>query len=127
MTTFAEAITTNPPRLVVLFQEGVDGREQFQWGVVGNIPILTLIGAISRIQGELAFRAAEPCDKTAFVLAWDAEDKTTSWFVHPSIPTDPLVGMLETIKEALVVSRLGQCAAAQRVQVLGPDGNPMRG
>jgi len=79
---FAEVMTTNPPRLVVLFRRGEDGSEEFQWGVVGTVPVLTLIGAIVRVQAELAFRSPEPCEPSALVIAWDAESRKVQWFVH---------------------------------------------
>ncbi len=129
MSNFAEVMSTNPPRLVVQFQRGRDGGEQFQWGVVGAIPILTLIGYIGRVQADLVVDAWIPeCDTSppSLVVAWDARDRTLSHYVHPDVPTDPLGGMLETIKQMLVDSRLAQFAAAQRTQILGPDGQPMR-
>jgi hypothetical protein len=120
---FAETMATNPPRMVVLFQRGHDGSEQFQWGVVGSIPILTLIGAIAQAQADLLGGDWMPeCDKPALVITWVATDRTTYRFIHPDIPAEPLVGMLETIKSMLVASRMAQHAGANRI--LGPDGKP---
>lgn len=129
-TNFAEAMANNPPRLVVMFRHGEDGSEQFQWGVVGSIPVLTLIGAITRVQAELPL--LEPGDlrrdtrESALVMAWDPATRIIDWFVHPDIPVDPLVGILETLKSALVDSRLAQQAAAQRTSIVGPDGKPIK-
>ena len=47
MTAFAEVMAANPPRLVVLYQQAPDGGERFQWGVVGQIPLLSMVGAMS--------------------------------------------------------------------------------
>jgi hypothetical protein len=118
-------ITSDTPRLVVLYRIGEDGNEQFQWGVVGSIPLLSLIGAIVRAQNELQFR--EPlCDEPAFVIVWDNEKRIAYWKVNKDIPIEPLLGMLETIKATLVASRIGQQQAAQQTQILGPNGTPMR-
>jgi hypothetical protein len=118
-----EIIRANPttPRMVILYRNK-GGTDRFQWGLLGDLPVLTLVGYITRVQADLQFRSPEPCDAMGMVVL------TGPWryFVNPGIPVDPLVGMLETIKAALVGSRVGQSAAAQRVQVLGPDGTPMR-
>ena len=127
---FAECMATNPPRLVVLFQRGPGGEEQFQWGVVGSIPILSLVGNIAAVQAALIGMEWIPeCthDVPALVLAWDEGSRGMNHFVHDDIPNLPLVGMLETIKIALVGSRMGQHVVAQQVAILGPDGRPMRG
>lgn len=130
--TFADVVRTNPPRLVVMCQISEDRTKQrFQWGLVGSVPILNLIGGIIRAQAELPL--IEPaddrhsCPEPAFVLAWDDTARKLNLFVSPDVPVDPLVGMLETIKTALVMSRYAQQAASHRVQVLGPDGTPMQG
>ncbi len=129
MSGFTEAMATNPPRLVVLFQRAPNGDERFQWGVVGNIPILSLIAALTRVQADLiACDWIPECDGEvpAMVVAWDAQDRTISYYLHPDIPHDPLIGMMETIKHALVNSKLAQPHQSQRVQLLGSDGQPMR-
>lgn len=131
MNTFAEIMASNPPRLVVLFRRGGDGGEQFQWGIVGSIPILTLIGHIHLAQTALVqeegFMTPDP-NACAFILTWDAERRGMHHFLHPDIPEVPLAGMLETIKSALVMSRMGQMMAAQQTRspaILGPNGVPI--
>jgi hypothetical protein len=129
MMNFTEIMSKNLPRLVVLFQLDEDGADRFQWGIVGDIPILTLIGRLVTSQSRLSNGAWLPkCDtpQPAFVIAWDEETRVMSHFIHKDIPTEPLVGMLETIKAMLVDSRLAQHAAAQRVQLLGPNGEAVR-
>ena len=114
MSDFAEIMQTNPPRMVVLWRRAPDGTDQFQWGVVGNIPLLSLIGAIIQIQSDMANQLVEfgrECPGQAFVLAWDKEN--FNWWVSRSIPMYPLVG-----------SRQGQRKVAEKV-ILGPDGNPI--
>ncbi len=127
MSTFSETVKQDTPRVVVLFRRAPDGGEQFQWGVIGSIPVLTLIGYITRIQAELAFRSPEPCDQSALVIAYDRDIGKMCYFVHPDIPIDSMVGMLETIKGALVDSQVVQRQAAQQVQIIDPTGRPLRG
>lgn len=131
MSTFENSVKDDTPRLVVMFRRGPDGGEQFQWGVVGAMPILTLIGYIARIQSDLVNELAEErnsCPHLALVVARTEGEvmplRTWDWWVHPDIPVDPLVGMLDTIKAALIDSRTAQQALAQRTQLLGPDGKP---
>lgn len=113
-------------RLVVMFfRRGPDGGEQFQWGIVGALPILTLIGYITRVEFNMVNQLAEQrndCPEMALVIAWDGQ--VFDWWIHREIPVDPMVGMLETIKIALVGSATAQRALAQRTQLLGPDGKP---
>ena len=126
MSNFSEVMIGNPPRFVVLFQRGHDGSEEFRWGVLGNIPILTLIGYLVHVQADIVNDEWMPeCDEPALVITWHEEDHSLRHFLHPDIPRDPLVGMLETIKGLLVNSRLAQHAAAQQTRLLGPDGQPM--
>ena len=128
--TFAEAMSGDPSRLVVQFQRGSDGSEQYQWGAVGVIPVLSLIGQVARVQAELPL--LEPgderhtCPQPALVILSGVNG--FEWFVHPEIPVDSLCGMLEMIKAMLVNSRLAQ-QTQQRVDkpaILGVDGKPMR-
>ena len=121
-------ITQDTPRLVVTFQHDVHGNEQFSWGVVGKAPMMTLIGFIVRVQAELAFRAPLPCPEKALVIVWDALDKKFSWFCHPDIPVDSLVGMLEITKTLLVGGQISQQQPPQQPQkmsLFGPDGQPI--
>ena len=129
MSNFSETVKQDTPRLVVQFGYAPDGSESFQWGIVGDIPILSLIGNINRLQMQLL--ATEwipefdlPGQPPALVMAWDAERKLMSSYLHRDIPIDPMCGMLETIKAALVMSRLGQKAVSHRSAILGPDGRP---
>jgi len=119
MSKFAEIMKSSPPRLVVKYQR--NGGDRFEWGMVGELPVLTLIGAVTRIQSELPFRAVEECDESAFVIAWDGNKMV--YFIHPDIPIDPLIGMLDMIKTSLIGSRMAQ--SLPQVQVLGPHGKPI--
>lgn len=143
MRKFEDAVREETPRLVLLYnRDPKTGQDQFQWGIVGQIPLLSLLGGIARVQSELFFRAAAPCPVSAFVLAWDAEKRAFDWFVGsfpmPSkgydgedttvetpIPLEPVCGMLETIKGAIVTGLAARRFSNQQL-VLGPDGNPMR-
>ena len=129
MITKFENIEQDTPRLVVMFKREGD-KEMFQWGMVGALPILTTIGCIVRVQAELSVKESyehkgHNTPESALVIAWDGEENEFEWFVHPDIPVDSLVGMLETIKVTLTGSYMARQAAAQQL-LLGPDGRPMR-
>jgi hypothetical protein len=138
MSRFSEITATNPPRLVVKFERGPSGEEVFNWGVAGDIPILSLLGHISQVQVELASGAWMPdCSgdphsldgqdqPPVLVIVWDGKDRSLEHFVNPDIPRDPLSGMLELIKSVLVASRLLTSQPTSRRSLLGPDGTPMR-
>lgn len=126
MSKFSEAMATNPSRLVVLFRHDECGQEQFTWGIVGTLPTITLIGYLTRVQAGLAHRWAEPrqdCDQSALVVAWT--DGKFSWFVHPDIPVDSLVGMLDLIKAYLVDSKLAEQASAAQTGLVDKNGKPI--
>ena len=120
-------LAQDTPRLVIMFRQDGDN-EMFQWGIVGKVPVLTFVGVITRVQTELPL--IEPgdvrhdCPESALVIAWGGGHKF-SWFVHPSIPVDSLVGMMEMVKATLVDTHIARSAAAQQV-ILGPDGQPAR-
>lgn len=129
--TFEEAMATNPARLVILHRVN-GGADQFQWGIVGEVSVLTIIGAIACAQARLMtgdFMVKE-CPEQAFVIAVTA-DGQIHYFVSHKIPVEALIGMLETIKAAMVGSRLAQHAASQQMvqaktPILGPDGAPIK-
>ena len=122
MSKYRETVNANTPHLVVSF-ELVGENELFRWGMVGNLPILILVGYIIRVQAELAFRQPEECDDKALVIAWDPEAKKFSWFVHPDIPIDSLVGMLEMVKVTLLSSFMAS-QQKPKSSLFGPDGQP---
>ncbi len=78
------------PRLVIMFQRGPNGEEGFQWGMEppqGAIPLLTLIGAIIRVQArigrpEVRLDAAGARDRVG-----RKEVRLVRVPVHPSGPT----------------------------------------
>lgn len=130
MPTLEESVQQDTPRLVVVFQRDEQGNERFQWGTVGTMPVLTLLGYITRIQAELAFRSPPECGMSSLVIAWDAAERKIGYWVDPCIPIDPLVGMLETIKGVLVSSQSARTPPpiiTPKRGLLGPDGRPMRG
>jgi hypothetical protein len=123
-------IKQDTPRVVVMFRR--DGaNEMFQWGKLDPMPVITLIGYITRVQSELPL--LEPgderhaCLESALVIVWDNKELKFEFFVHKDIPIDSMVGMLETIKAALVKSQTVQRGALDnQVSILGPDGQPVR-
>ena len=128
MKTLEELVKGNAPRLVVLFKRQENGTDQFQWGMSGKMPLLTLIGSVAKAQIGLSDNPVfiNGCIEQAFVIAFDPDSTQVLYFCNEDIPTIPLIGMLESIKTALTNSRVGQGIANQQTQILGPDGNPMK-
>lgn len=127
--TFDELIATDPPRLVVEFQRGPNGDEQFKWGIVGEMPLLTLISAVVRAQIDMVVEKGfvdDRCDASALVFVYDKEHRDFKCFSNYDIPLDSILGMLETIKAVLVGSRLAVQAQQQRSPIMGLDGKPLR-
>lgn len=113
-------IQQNTPRLVVEFRPEQD---RFGWGIVGQMPILTVVGFLARVQSDLFFRTPPECPEMALVVVWDAETKTFDYFVHPAIPVDPLVGMLDAIKMSLIESQFAK--PQNGIGLFGADGKPL--
>lgn len=124
MSKFEELVKQDTPRLVVMFKLENE-KEMFQWGVVGKMPLLSLIGFMSRIQGDVAYGSGIACPQSALVITWDEKRHSFSWYLHPDIPVDSLVGMMEAIKQTLVSSQMARQAASQQI-ILGPVGAPIR-
>lgn len=123
---FEYHVKQDTPRLIIEYQRSEAGEDRFQWGIVGSIPVLAIIGYIVQVQHDIASEWAEPrneCPKQALVVALVGGE--FMWWVGKEIPRDALVGMLEVVKAAIVGGRLGQAAASQRV--LWPDGRPFGG
>ena len=137
MSDFTDTVKQDTPRLVVLFGRPAPDQEAYQWGIDGKVPILGLIGYITRVQTSLQTYGPwkdQLIEESALVIAWidckyvvdsDQPPKEFKWFVHPDIPVDSLVGMLDTIKVALITSQIAQQARNQQIALLGPDGQPM--
>ena len=132
MSKFTDSVQQDTPRLVVTFQRS-DDDELFNWGIVGKMPILTLVGYITRVQSELVYRTPDPCEPSALVIVWNATTKQFNYFIHPDIPTDSVVGMLDLIKFTLVNTHIARQMASQQQQVtpsqsklIGPNGAPLR-
>lgn len=134
MNEYEKLMTTNPPRLVIVMQPAVQG-EQFGWAMMGNggIPSLSLIGSLAKVQADLDLSRNEPChacSDVALVIAWDEGKKQAEWFVHPSIPSEPLLGMIEVVKQMVLLPILQQqmqnMARQKGPALLGPNGMPMK-
>lgn len=122
-----EVMKSNPPRLVVEYDPA---SKNFRWGVVGTIPVLTLIGGVVGAQQQLIGSShsypINTCDQSALVITYGDETDTLECFVNTDIPTDPLVGMMEVVKTMLVNSRLAQMAASNVSPIIGPNGHQIR-
>lgn len=127
MTDYAELVAGNQPRLTVMLSRGPRGEEMFQVELRGQFPPLTLVGALCRAQVEIASGKYIPemVDLGfAVVLCKDG----ARLFLHPDVPDDPLLGILEQVKAQLVAAQVVQQAQArgQWPGIVGPDGQPMR-
>lgn len=123
---FTSTIKEDTPRLEVRYKL-IDGQDNYEWGIVGSIPMLSLLGGIIRTQVELHSSEGQPnssnrCVESKFTLVWSEEGKFFRWFVNPDIPTDSLIGMLETIKLAVGMSLAARRVAAQS-QLVVPQGS----
>ena len=130
MSKYSMAMESNPPALVVNYRRGeTHEQDQYQWGIRGKIPIAQLVGYVTRVQAELAFRNPESCDECACVVTFDPNTHKLQWFVDSSIPVDALVGTLEMVKQMLVSSQLAQIQQAmqqaQQTGLIGPNGQPI--
>ena len=120
-------IKQDTPRLVVEHQINDAGEDRFTWGVVGRMQIFSLIGFIVRVQSELIRHEADATSPNfdysgkALVIAHVSGE--FGYFVHPDIPTDPLVGMLESIKLTFAASQVQP--APNKIDLFGADGRPM--
>lgn len=118
-------IKQDTPRLVIQYSvEG--GQDQFRWGMEGTIPSLTMIGQVARLCVELVsdnpVSAVKYCPQPAVVIAWDEGEEEFGRFVHPGIPVDPLIGMLEVVRQMLTAKL---AATGQASRLLGANGQPL--
>jgi hypothetical protein len=104
------------PRFVITHRR--DACDQFKWGVVGDMPVLALIGFIVRVQSDMMFRSSDRCEEQALVISYDTEAAEFSWCVHPDIPVDLLMGILEVAKTTLVNVQLSQMEAGRRTGII---------
>ena len=108
----------------------VDGNETFKWGVVGHIPILSLIGALSGMQGYLPIGEEDDgkhpgAPENALVIVWHADINDFEVFRGAELPTYSLVGMLEIIKTSLIAAFMARAQTSMPPPIFGPDGQPM--
>ena len=120
-----EALESSVAHLVIDYFRDPDGNERFDWKVEGKLPSLTTVGALTRVQFELTTRVSDECELVQLILIWNGT--SYSWFVHPSIPRDTLVGMMEKVKIQILGSLMVNDAKKARPGVLGLDGRPFRG
>src|SRR4051812_1016324 len=107
MTKFTNVIKEDTPRLVVNFKVDDIGKEQYEWGIHGNIPLLSVIGAIVKVEVELASLEImrlgildKFCNDRMLLIAF--VDNTFHWFLHKDTPKYGMLGMLEMIRATLI-------------------------
>lgn len=130
MSAYAEARRRNLPHVFVKYERADSKiKDRYSYGIVGQMPVVDLIGYIIRVQAELAFRDPEPCDDCACVIVFDPGTHTMQWFVDKSIPVDALVGTLELIKFMLISNQMELMAKTIKEQMhtglVNPDGKPI--
>lgn len=121
-------IKQDTPRLVVEFSRDDVGKERFGWGIVGQVQLMTLTGAIARVQTQLVvgYPEVDECEAMALIVVWDESEMVFTYFVNPHIPVDSLIGMLEMIKTTLVGTQMAQQQAGQAgLPIFGADGRPL--
>lgn len=118
-------IQQSTPRLVVKFRIKDSGEEEFEWGMVGAMPLVSLIGAVTMVQNDLPGTTGGDCPVQALVIVWDTEYRVFHWFASKDVPVWAMVGMLELVKTTLVGTNMARHMVAQS-GLLGPDGQPMR-
>lgn len=120
---FAELMQTNPPRMVVLFNRAPDGQEQFQWGMVGSIPILAMIGKIDEVKFHLHAGSFIPeCEQCALIIAVEPGGEIVT-YLNGDIPRLSLAGILDVARTVIINQFL---ANANKSPVLGPNGMPLK-
>lgn len=141
MSRFDETVKNDTPSLIVMFRTS-NGREEFQWGMKGNLPLLGLIATIIHAQNELlrsdTWEGYEwmdrECQQEALVITWDDENKNYDWFLHRNTPAYSMVGMLERVKTQLINTSIAREQQQQQQHVaklppmprlVGPDGRPL--
>ena len=135
---FAEKVTKDTPRIVVNYRLN-NGNDEFSWGVTNGVPVAAGIGALGRVQVELAtyyhssyYATIKNCPDHCLVLVWDVATKECEFYLHPDLPVDGLIGTLEIIKVTMVtmqMSKVDREAGGSRDEfnVLGLDGKLFRG
>ena len=126
--TYEEIKADKLPHLMVKFARGADGNENFEWGVMNNIPVLNMIGALTALQIDLARGeyVAECEDEVMVLITWNLKERELNTYKHRDIPHGSLLGFLEIVKTLLVTSKLVKSSAEKNMLLLGPDGRPMR-
>ena len=116
-----DVVQQDTPRLVVEYDDN-----RLKWGIVGNIPFLPLVGYLARVQSDLFFRTPKTCVPSALIVVYDGKD--FDYFLHPTIPINSLVGMLEAIKSALLqaIQAANEMQRNSGINLYGTDGQLLR-
>ena len=122
-----------PPHLVVRFKLDANNDEQFEWGVTGGIPMMGLLGALCNAQVALSMgmhrQEGLKWHPGTFLLVWDADTRRFGLECDPDIPIEPIVGMIEVVKDTVKanIARSAQAQLAMQRVLVGIDGRPIRG
>ncbi len=125
---YQKALETSVACLMINYDKEPNGNERLDWKVIGKPPSLTTVGALTRVQFELVTYPSKLCDPVQLVMVWDGT--AYSWFVHPSIPKDVLIGMMEKVKLQILGTLMAHDAttahkAPPKNRIIGLDGRPI--
>lgn len=120
-TTFEQLLSEGNARLVIKHQKTEEGKDNFEWGIAGQMPLISLIGQLTKAQQNLCI--IPECPEQALAIIWDGSD----WhqFIGLEIPEVEMTGMIELVKASLIGSHAAQQSLAQST-ILGPGGKPVR-
>lgn len=143
MRLYAEPDKPDISSLVVTFslEHRGDGRssDQYDWKVTGAMPMMELIGYVGKVQRGLQdpqqCRLAD-CTERVLVIQWFKDHRRFGWYTHKDTPVDAMCGMLEMVKQTLVMTiRHQQSMAAiksagmpnfrKHPSIVGLDGRPV--
>lgn len=121
MSKYSEVVKEDTPRLIVKFRIHEDGKDDYEWGVIGQIPLLQLVGAVLDVQAEMCESVGwqlevkgKTCPDQQLVIVYDKS--LFSWFVHRDYPKYGMLGMLDIIRATLVDTIRATQAQQQQAQ-----------
>lgn len=133
MSKFTEIVKEDTPRIIIKFEFDEQGRDQYEWGNIGNIPLMSLIGGIVNVQVELSDISLDRlvihdkiCPDQMLVITWDKDTKDFDWFVHRNVPKYGMLGMLDLIRATMVDSIRARQSTIQQPTLVDINGQPIR-
>lgn len=131
----AEVMAENPPRLVITYKLKGE-QQQFDWGMVGQLPMLSIIGKLVEVSSDILIgremqqryydSVQYPGQPMSLVIAQGHLNSSAFvWFMHRDIPHTELIGMIETIRMGLIMQIQVQAQKERTSPLLDPNGMPI--